>query len=120
MAGGLPLWRIFTMDLVGADKFGRWSSDAIEKVGAYIEGLFVAVQQHPACPYNKARWFAANPGFNIDPGEVLVYFVTKRSSLAAANGAPFLGLGGTTWLTSKGMISEVYVDVWLSNVDYLS
>jgi hypothetical protein len=107
------------MNLVGADQNGRWSADAINQIGGNIEALFKEVQKHPSCPYREVRWFPAHLAFGIDPGEVLVYFVTRRSSQVLANGGSSLGPGGTTWLSARGVISEVYVDNWLSNGDYL-
>lgn len=119
MAGSRPLWRIWTMNLVGKDQFGRWAANTINEIGTNLENLFKEVQKHPACPYFEVRWFPAHLGFDIDPGEVLVYFVTRSTSLARANGSPDLGPSGTTFLSTKGMISEVYVDSFLSNGDYL-
>jgi hypothetical protein len=107
------------MNLVGVDQFGRWSSGPINQIGANLEALFNEVRKHPVCPYREVRWFPAHLGFDIDPGEVLVHFVTRGSSLVTAHGGRGLGRAGTTWLSARGMISEVYVDEWLSNGDYL-
>ena len=119
MAGSKPLWRIWTMNLVGKDQFGRWTGSVVADINDKLERLFQRVQRHPSCPYHAVRCFPYHVAAQLDPGEVLIYFTTRRTNLVMRNGAPNLGPGGTTWQSQGGMISEIYVDGFLSNGDYL-
>ena len=121
MAGGRGLWRIRTMNLVGRDRFGRWDTGPIDQIGHNLQNLLDRVLSSPACEYTDVRWFPIGLEFEIDPGEVLVYFVTRGTSIVRRHTAQPLGPGGSTFPARNGdMISEVYVDVSLASGDYLT
>ena len=64
----------------------RYLFSAAMDVEASREALFNEVRKHPVCPYREVRWFPAHLGFDIDPGEVQVHFITRGTSLVTAHG----------------------------------
>src|SRR5947208_145905 len=107
------------MNLVAKDKFGRWSPSTIDDINGRLEKLFRVVRQHPDCPYREVRCFPYHILAQVEPGEVVVYFTTRHSSLVLKNGGSSTGRSGSSWLSRDGVISEIYVETFLSNGDYL-
>jgi hypothetical protein len=116
MAGHKGLYRIWLQNLSGADRENRWNEAAINEVGDNLKDLFEEVIKHPECPYSSVDWFAYHPDAQLDPGEVLVYFVPS-SGHSQIMKFPQLGVsvdfskdGNTVQMLHGGILSEVYVD----------
>jgi hypothetical protein len=121
MAGKKGLYRVFLMNRCNQDRNKRWNGTVFNEICSMVEDLFKQVIARPECPFGEARCFPAGPGTNMDPGELLAYFLPdKRSSIIRSNGGANASLeaGGATWDSGRGIISEVYVDDGLSNAIY--
>lgn len=123
MAGRRGLYRIFLMNRCNQDVNRRWNDSAFNEICGIVERLFNQVVAVPECPYTIAQCFPGSIGTNLDPGELLLYFVpSKGSSIIKANGGGNVTLeaGGATWDSGNGMISEIYVDESLPAGNYKS
>ena len=104
---------IFTIWLVdqGARSDSYWGEGTMYGVGCYLRDYFNQICQHPASPFAGASFSWSGTAGNVAKHELVVYFLAnqRRSIIQNRFGANTLHAGGATFMSSAGMVSEVYL-----------
>lgn len=113
------IFRIWLVDR-GARSDYYWGEGTMYAVGCYLRDYFNQICQHAASPFASAMFSWSGNAGNVAGNELVVYFLAnpRRSIIQGRFNATIGHADGATFMSSAGMVSEVYLSAPEGDRDY--